>query len=91
MKKPDSELSDADNPEWSDADFARARPAADVLPVALHEELGIRRRGPQKAPVKKMVTIRLSSEVVDSFRATGPGWQTRVDTVLKNWLKTHRA
>ncbi|CAM5783516.1 BrnA antitoxin family protein [Castellaniella caeni] len=91
MKKPDPELSDADNPEWSDADFARARPAAEVLPVALHEKLGIRRRGPQKAPVKKLITIRLSPEVVDGFRASGPGWQARVDAVLKTWLKTHRA
>jgi uncharacterized protein (DUF4415 family) len=50
-----------------------------------------RRRGPQKAPVKERVSIRLSPEVVQSFRATGSGWQGRVDGVLKDWLKTHRA
>lgn len=91
MKKPNPESVDSDNPEWSDADFARAQPAADVLPVALHESLGIRRRGLQRKPVKKMITIRLSPEVVDGFRATGPGWQARVDAVLKRWLKAHRA
>jgi uncharacterized protein (DUF4415 family) len=50
-----------------------------------------RGRGPQKAPVKERVSIRLSPEVVQSFRATGNGWQGRVDGVLKDWLKTHRA
>ena len=91
MKKPNPELIDTDNPEWGEADFARARPAGDVLPEALHESLGIRRRGPQKTPVKKMITIRLSPEVVDGFRATGPGLQARVDDVLRNWLKAHPA
>jgi uncharacterized protein (DUF4415 family) len=48
-----------------------------------------RTRGPNKAPVKERVTIRLSREVVDRFRASGAGWQTRVDSALKDWLKTH--
>jgi len=89
MKKPNPEQTDADNPEWSDAEFACAQPAADVLPAAVHQAMGIRRRGPQKSPVKKMITIRLSQDVVDGFRATGPGWQARVDAVLKNWLAAH--
>ncbi len=46
-------------------------------------------RGPQKAPVKVPVTIRLSPEVVERFRATGSGWQSRIDTVLRDWLKKH--
>ncbi len=37
----------------------------------------------------KKPTIRLSPEVVESFRATGSGWQTRMDAALKDWLKTH--
>ena len=47
----------------------------------------MRRRGPQKAPLKRVVTIRLSADVVDAFKATGAGWQTRVDSALKDWLK----
>ncbi|HNC77698.1 MAG TPA: BrnA antitoxin family protein [Pseudomonadales bacterium] len=35
------------------------------------------------------MTIRLSPEVVAHFRATGRGWQTRMDEALKEWLKTH--
>ena len=89
MKKPNPELTDADSPEWGEAEFARAQAAADILPAALHDAMGIRRRGRQKSPVKKMITIRLSQEVVDGFRATGPGWQARVDAVLKRWLATH--
>ncbi len=46
-------------------------------------------RGSQKAPVKERITIRLSPEVVEKFRATGDGWQTRMDAALKDWLKKH--
>ena len=38
---------------------------------------------------KKPVSIRLSSEVLEYFRATGKGWQTRMDEVLKNYVATH--
>ena len=73
----------------SAADLRAFKPAGDVLPMALQKTLGMRQRGPQKAPTKISTTIRLSSEVVQAFRATGDGWQTRVDAALKDWLKTH--
>lgn len=44
-------------------------------------------RGPQKAPTKKLVSLRLSPEVVDHFKATGPGWQTRIDSTLLKSIK----
>ncbi|MDR3299980.1 MAG: BrnA antitoxin family protein [Candidatus Accumulibacter sp.] len=50
-----------------------------------------RRRGAQKAPVKERVTLRLSPNVVQFFKATGAGWQTRMDGALQDWLKTHSA
>jgi len=77
---------DEENPEWTEADFARARPAKEVLPPKLYEAL-TRRRGPQKAPTKHPVSIRLSPEVVEHFRATGPGWQGRIDETLKAAIK----
>lgn len=40
-------------------------------------------RGPQKAPRKVPVSIRLSPDVVAYFRATGPGWQGHIDDVLR--------
>jgi len=40
---------------------------------------------------KERITIRLSRDVIEQFRASGNGWQTRVDAALKDWLKTHSA
>jgi uncharacterized protein (DUF4415 family) len=40
-------------------------------------------RGPQKSPTKEMISIRLSREVLDYFRGTGEGWQSRIDDTLK--------
>lgn len=74
--------------ELTARDLAGFRPADEVLPSALKRRLGV--RGPQKAPTKERITIRLSPDVVDAFRATGEGWQTRVDSALKDWLKSHR-
>ena len=45
------------------------------------------KRGPQKTPTKKLVSLRLSAEVVDHFKATGPGWQTRIDATLLRSIK----
>lgn len=39
-------------------------------------------RGPQKAPTKKLVSLRLSAQVIEHFKAGGPGWQTRIDEAL---------
>lgn len=63
-------------------------PAHDALPASLRRKLGV--RGPQKSPTKERITIRLSPEVVQRFRATGTGWQTRVDAALQDWLKQHK-
>jgi len=45
------------------------------------------KRGPQKAPTKKLVSLRLSPEVIEHFKATGPGWQTRIDSTLMESIK----
>jgi uncharacterized protein (DUF4415 family) len=42
-----------------------------------------RRRGPQKAPTKQRITLRLSPQVVQHYKAGGPGWQTRIDLDLQ--------
>ena len=70
------------------ADLEAFAPATEALPASLRGKLGV--RGPQKAPTKERITIRLSPEVVKRFRSTGTGWQTRVDTALQDWLKTHK-
>jgi uncharacterized protein (DUF4415 family) len=66
------------------------KPAHEVLPLELQKTLGMKSRGPQKSPTKKATTIRLSPEVMDAFRATGAGWQTRIDAALKDWLRAHQ-
>jgi uncharacterized protein (DUF4415 family) len=65
---------------------------ADMKPfTALPKSLQAKLKGRPKAAVtKERITIRLSPEVVQSFRATGEGWQTRMDAALKEWLKTHK-
>ncbi len=75
--------------ELTAADMRSFKPASEALPLDLQKRLGVRARGPQKAPTKISTTIRLSNDVVQAFRATGDGWQTRVDAALKDWLKTH--
>ena len=84
-KKPNPELIDDENPEWTEADVKRAVPFSG-LPESLQAKL---RGRPKAAVTKERITIRLSPEVVSTFRATGDGWQTRVDAALRDWLKTH--
>ncbi len=45
---------------------------------------------PKAAVTKQPVSIRLSPEVVEYFKSTGKGWQTRVDEVLKDYVDSHR-
>jgi uncharacterized protein (DUF4415 family) len=71
---------DAENPEWTTEEVQTAKPFAEVFPEAAR---AIRRgRGPQKAPRKRMVSLRLDADVLERFRATGKGWQSRVNTLL---------
>lgn len=47
-------------------------------------------RGPGKKPKKILVSVRYSPEVVEYFKSTGEGWQTRMDEALKEWMADHR-
>ena len=88
-----AEMVDDDNPEWTAEDFSKARPASEVLPGIFPKAVAdamLKRGRPRKEVTKAPVNIRLSPDVVDAFRATGRGWQTRVDEALKDWLKSHK-
>jgi uncharacterized protein (DUF4415 family) len=77
---------DADNPPVKPS--ARLRPAHEVHPHLVAEQL--RRRGrPRLASPKRQVTLRLDADVIDGMRATGPGWQVRVNDTLRRWLQRH--
>jgi len=45
------------------------------------------KRGPQKAPTKKLISLRLSPDVIDHFKSTGRGWQTRIDSTLRQAIR----
>ncbi len=74
---------DPDNPEWTEADFASARPFAEVFPE-LAESIRRGRGRPPVAQPKQAVSLRLDPDVVAKFKATGKGWQSRINDVLKN-------
>ena len=85
-RKPDPELIDDEIPELDDAWFRRARPASEVLPPELLAILPKRKpgqRGPQRTPVKRKISLRVDAEVLAHYKATGPGWQSRVNEALK--------
>ncbi|AZE56901.1 hypothetical protein C4K03_4763 [Pseudomonas synxantha] len=49
----------------------------------------VRRGRPKSDVVRERITIRLESDVLAQFKASGPGWQTRMNAALADWLKTH--
>lgn len=69
-------MSDPDAAPYTDAEWEAAKPT-------------IKRGRPVADITKERITIRLSPDVLRAFRATGAGWQTRVDAALKDWLKSH--
>ncbi|TSK07043.1 MAG: BrnA antitoxin family protein [Geobacter sp.] len=72
----DSDLYDPNDPEQVAAFFATAKV--------------VRRPGRPKAESTKVpIAIRLSPEVVEYFRDTGPGWQSRIDAALQEWMSVH--
>lgn len=74
---------DTENPQWEEGAVAKAMRFSD-LPPAMQEALAPKRgRGPQKAPKKQPVSIRLSPDVLAALRAKGRGWQTIADEALR--------
>jgi uncharacterized protein (DUF4415 family) len=73
---------DEENPEWTAEDFAAAKPFAAVFPDLAAKEVARRGRGPQKRPTKQMVSLRLDVAVLEQWRATGKGWQGRMNATL---------
>ena len=72
---------DPDAPEWTDEDWARARPAVEAVPHVVERHR--RTRGRQRTPTKEKVTVRLDADIVAHFREGGRGWQTRLNEALR--------
>jgi uncharacterized protein (DUF4415 family) len=81
-KKP---LTDKDGEvrELIKTDIRAMRPLAEVVPELAEIIRKRGERGPQKAPTKQQVTLRLDREVVERFKAGGPGWQSRINSALR--------
>lgn len=81
---------DEDDIEWTAEIHATARPGPEVLREQFGEKAAnalLKRkpgqRGPQKAPTKRPVTIRLDPDVIEFFQREGAGWQSRINDALK--------
>ena len=86
-RKPNPFLTDDENPEWTAADFRRARPAREVLPnlVAAYERKKIKSKTAKTA----VVSIALDRDVLRILRAKGSDWKIRVNDLLKAAVNIH--
>jgi uncharacterized protein (DUF4415 family) len=85
LKKLDAHVIQPDEyeelPELTNDFFERAN---------LYEGKTLVRHGRPEAKGRKvLLSVRYSPEVVEYFRATGEGWQARMDAALKDWIKAH--
>ena len=69
-------MSDPDAVPFTDAQWAAVKP-------------NVRTGRPKAEVTKERITIRLSRDVVTQFRATGVGWQTRMDSALRQYIAEH--
>jgi len=76
-----------DNPEWTDADFKRARDDEHLLPPEVQALIKRPRGRPKMEAAKVQVKLRLDPDVVSAFKANGPGWQTRINEALRRAAK----
>jgi len=74
---------DPDSPEWTDEDFARARPAAEMLPEAALASFKRSPGRPKAIAPKRQVTLRLDADLLDYWRAQGTGWQSEINAALR--------
>ena len=93
-KKPDhitvKTWDDVDSPSLTDAELANMKPMREVFPDLAEYAAKRKRgqRGPQRAQTKKPVTIRIDRDVLASYKATGPGWQSRMNDALRRGTKS---
>ncbi|MDR1276880.1 MAG: BrnA antitoxin family protein [Candidatus Accumulibacter sp.] len=78
-----------DRPPTPEENAAWSRSFVSHSQADLKEKLAARRRrGPGKAARKTPTTIRFDPDVLLQLKATGQGWQTRVNGAMREWLKT---
>jgi uncharacterized protein (DUF4415 family) len=80
--KFDPELHE-DNPEWTQRDFAKAKPAPEILPPEVMAQFRNKGGRPRIENPKEAVKLRIDADVLAKFRESGPGWQTRINGILR--------
>jgi uncharacterized protein (DUF4415 family) len=74
-------LFDEDNPEWTEADFAKAK-TGDFIPAHILAAFP-KTRGRPKGSNKQLVSLRIDIDILERFRASGAGWQSRINEALR--------
>lgn len=92
--KPNPYLIDDENPEWTAEDFKNARPAGEVLHEIFSKEVADEMLAPKPgrklgSGLKDSQNIRFDRDILATFKATGKGWQTRMNDALRTYLKEH--
>ncbi|TXK98666.1 hypothetical protein BMR02_08750 [Methylococcaceae bacterium HT1] len=77
----------ADGTYLSDEELAQLKPVTEFSELESAVKASVGR--PMSNNPKKSINIRLSPEVLEYFRATGKGWQTRMDSVLREYVESH--
>lgn len=83
MKKHDED----DAPEFTAEVAARAKPAAEVLPAEVMAAFKKKAGRPRAEAAKVAVSLRLDPDVLAAFKATGAGWQTRINDALRGAME----
>jgi uncharacterized protein (DUF4415 family) len=85
-RKRNPEGADRENPAWTKETFARARKAREVLPqffgAATAAKMLKPRGRPKSGKARTSISLRLPPETLARWKATGPGWQTRMAEAL---------
>jgi uncharacterized protein (DUF4415 family) len=72
-----------DNPEWTEADHQRAKSASEMHPPHVVAALVKNKGGRPAGSNKVQIALRADRDVVEKFKAAGPGWQTRMNAALR--------
>jgi uncharacterized protein (DUF4415 family) len=78
-----------ENPEWTERDFAKAKRASEVLPPEVMAQFKNKGGRPRIENPKQAVKLRIDADVLAKFRQSGPGWQTRINGILRAAVSAH--
>jgi uncharacterized protein (DUF4415 family) len=86
--KPDPEMIDDENPEWTDDNFARAVPFSRLPPLLRETLASVPHVVIAEPPGSglKFVPLPIREDIVAMFQATGEGWEQRINDVLHEWI-----